>query len=140
MCVPDPPKTNFQYTPVKCIEKGAYSRFIHFICRQRCLLDLLSRTESAIPKRNGSALKLQCTASLQLPRCTKAAEAVQFFFLAGNPHCQVSRVHCLCVINIQFYMQTLYYLSSLVHVKFTFILCLIICLKVLDTNNVCSVA
>ena len=39
----------------KCLlEKDAYCSFIHFIFRQRCLLDLLSRKESAIPRAHVS--------------------------------------------------------------------------------------
>ena len=45
-----PKKHLFTHLPVKCLcEKDAYCSFIYIICRQRCLLDLLSCTESGIP-------------------------------------------------------------------------------------------
>ena len=39
----------FTHLPVKCLrEKDAYCSLTHFICCQRCLLDLVSHTKSAI--------------------------------------------------------------------------------------------
>ena len=50
MCMCVTKKHLFTHLPVKCLcEKGAYCSFIYIICRQRCLLDLLSCTESGIP-------------------------------------------------------------------------------------------
>ena len=49
VCVCVTKKPSFTHLPVACLrEKDAYCSLIYFIiCHQRCLLDLLSRTESA---------------------------------------------------------------------------------------------
>ena len=49
VCVCVTKKHLFTHLSVKCLyEKYAYCSLIHFICHQRCLLDLLSHTESTI--------------------------------------------------------------------------------------------